>query len=145
LRNQIPQIDAYDLTNLRNAVANQRTRLVNQSAVLDARRDLDSRLVPEFASGGWTGGGGLARLHANEAVINQSQMAQLGAMMLGAAGVPDMPTGSIRGGSLAGGPEIIVNYTLGTESQDQIFISGARSRNTNNAFKDKLKTVVRYG
>jgi hypothetical protein len=89
LRNQIPQIDAYDLKNLQDAVAAQRSRLAQQGADMNRRRDLDSRLMPEFATGGIVPGPFGARTniiaHAGEVVLNQQQIQTIGQKRTGAA------------------------------------------------------------
>ena len=100
-RNQIPQIDAHDLSNLRSAVTAQRERLATQSSDLDARRTLDSRLVPEFATGGVVPGPFGSRvpafLHAGEVVLNARQQAAVGYDALADAGVPGLSAGSGQG------------------------------------------------
>jgi hypothetical protein len=146
LRNQIPQIDAVDLRNLQNAVSEQRARLADQSAAVDRRRDLDSRLVPEFATGGVVPGPFGAKvpayLHAGEVVLNQQQIQQIGADTLADAGVP-----GVKGGNGGGGYVIENNITLiaGTETQDQFFVNGVTSRNTRGALASSMSRVLRYG
>lgn len=143
LRNQIPQIDAVDLRNLQDAVAAQRTRLADQSAALDRRRDLDSRLTPEFATGGVVPGPFGARVnavvHAGEVVLNQQQ---IGSDTLADAGVPGM-----RSGGSGSGYVIENNITLiaGTDTQDQFFVNGVTSRNTRGALANSMSKVLRYG
>jgi hypothetical protein len=145
LKNQIPQIDAHDLANLRAAVEAQKTRLANQSADLDARRNLDSRLVPEFATGGVVPGPFGSRvpavLHAGEVVLNARQQAAVGYEALADAGVP-----GLAGNSGGTGYVIENNITLvaGTETQDQFYTNGVTSRNTRKATADAFKTILRY-
>jgi hypothetical protein len=145
LRNQIPQIDAHDLTNLRSAVEAQRTRLANQAKDLDARRNLDSRLVPEFATGGVVPGPFGSRvpavLHAGEVVLNARQQAAVGYNALADAGVPGLAGDSVGGSQI---PNIVIINEIGTESQDRMFINGMTSRNTRKATAQTLSTILKY-
>jgi hypothetical protein len=142
LRNQIPQIDAHDLRNLQNAVAEQRTRLADQSASLKRRSDLDSRLYAEFSSGGVIGGAYGSRQaligHAGEVILNARQRAAIGDDELAAAGVP-----GVRGGAGGTGnvPPIVVINEMGTQTQDRLFINGMRSHNTKQAHREALANL----
>lgn len=117
LKNQIGDVDRLFLEPLKRAVEEQKTR-----------KNLDSKLIPEFSSGGVIPGQfGEARYvlaHGRELVINPQQ--QTPALMAAAAeaGVPGV-RGS-GGGASAGSP-IYVEVRLGTETQNQLFVNGGKS------------------
>jgi hypothetical protein len=147
LRNQIPQIDRYDLKNLQDAVAAQRTRLAQNADDLMRRRDLDSRLVPEFDTGGVVpglfGAKVPAYVHAGEVVLNNQQRAAIGDDTLADAGVPGVRGGG--SGGLASGQPIEVVLIAGTETQDQFYVNGVSSKNTRGATAQTMNRILRYG
>jgi hypothetical protein len=138
LKNQIPQIDRVDLKRLQDAVAVQKTRLADNSALLKSRQDLDSRLVPEFASGGYIQRTGLAKVHAGEVIMNSRDQA--------ASGVTGISAGSMRGGGSGSSslPPITLINLLGTQQQDELFIRGAISRNTTGALLTGMTRAMKY-
>jgi hypothetical protein len=146
LKNQIPQIDAHDLRNLQNAVAEQRTRLTDNELAMKRRSDLDSRLVAEFSSGGVINGAYGSRQaligHAGEVILNARQRAAVGDDELAAAGVPGIRGGAGGAGNL---PPINIQYIAGTKEQTEVVINGLKSPNASRAFQEKLSTVLRYG
>jgi hypothetical protein len=145
LQHQIPQIDAYDLRNLQNAVASQKTRLADQAESVRQRGLLDSRLVPEFATGGVVPGPiGAARYvmaHAGEVILNARQQAAVGQSALANAGVPGL-AGS--GGNGPGAPVVNVHFSIGRQDQSEIVSSGIVHPNTRNALTNALKSAIRY-
>lgn len=146
LKNQIPQVDATNLKALQEAVATQRTRLADQETTMNNRRDLDSRLVAEFAVGGVVPGPFGARTniiaHAGEVVLNQQQIQEIGQGTLSDAGVPGMRGGN--GGGSGQGP-VEVTFVMGTDTADQVFVSGMQSKNTRGATASTVSRIMRYG
>jgi len=98
-----------------------------------------SRLIPEFATGGTTGGG-LALLHPGEKVLNLQQQASIramaGASVFERAGVPGVQHSRIfeNGGIMpgGGGPVIVidnlnVSMLVGKQDQTRFFVNGGNT------------------
>jgi tape measure domain-containing protein len=115
---------------LREAVSRQDQRK-SEAAALEARRQVnreyDSRLVPEFHSGGIVGLHSneiLAKLEKGEIVINRSQQTPEVLSAARDAGVPGVSGGNTRN---SGSQPIYVELVLGTDTQNQLFVNGAKS------------------
>ena len=101
---------------------------------------IDSRLVPEFATGGTTRGG-LAFLHPGEKVVNLQQQATMRAMagpnIFERAGVPGPSQnrifdigGTMSSGSMSDGPIVIEELTIAMDAEGIVVraMSGPRGR-----------------
>jgi hypothetical protein len=106
---------------------------------LEDRRLLDSRLVPEFATGGLMPWDGWAKLHRGELIVNPSQQTP---ELISAAANAGVPGTQAAGSSQPQNISVVIE--LGTETQDRLFINGARSRNTKKDLKDALNNILRY-
>jgi hypothetical protein len=110
-------------------IANQ-TRLQNNAL-------RDSRIIPEFATGGTTMGG-LALLHPGEKILNIQQQAAVramaGANVFERAGVPGVKQNPIfdTGGTMGRGGlpmvvEVDVQVVMGKNDQTRIFVTGGNT------------------
>lgn len=118
LKNQISDVDRLKLEPLRQAVAEQKRR-----------KDFDSKLIPEFATGGRVPGSPnekrLILAHGGELIANLSQQTPELIAAARGAGVPGVAGSKTTGASPS--QALYVEVLLGTETQDQIFVNGARS------------------
>ena len=99
---------------------------------------VDSRLIPEFATGGTTFGG-LALLHPGEKVLNLQQQAAVRAMagpsVFERAGVPGISRNAVfdRGGTMGRGLDVPLEITLdaqiiiGKDDATKIVVTGGRT------------------
>jgi hypothetical protein len=135
LKNQISDVDRVFLEPLKRAVSEQKRR-----------RDFDSTLIPEFASGGIIPGrideARYVLAHGGEIVVNRKQQTPALLEAASEAGVP-----GVRGNASAPNyqPNIHVEVLIGKDKQDQLFINGVGSSNTHKALKQTLATVFKYG
>jgi hypothetical protein len=147
MKNQTRDLQNIFNSNIAPAVDAQIARAASAAATQQSRGLLDSRLVPEFATGGMVPGQFGARvpayLHAGEVVLNQQQIQQIGANTLADAGVPGVRGGG--SGSSGGDQPIHVTFVMGTDTADQIYTSGVSSRTTSGATASALKRVLQYG
>jgi hypothetical protein len=129
LAHQIPIIDNDDLARLKDAIAAQSTG-----------RDLSSRHVPEFATGGYMTRDGLAKLHAREVILNARQQQAIGQQTLANAGVPGLSCGN---GSQ---PQIVVELTNvnATKEQSETIIGGVRHPDVRKSLGSAINSLVRY-
>jgi hypothetical protein len=106
------------------------------------RRELSSKLIPEFATGGRMPFDGWARLHAGELIINSRQQTPELLVAAARASVPGVDSG---GPTPALQPVFNVTILMGTQEQTQVFVNGLRQPVGNNAFKDEVKKLIKYG
>jgi hypothetical protein len=125
----IDYVDSHSLQALKEAIGMQ-----------GSRRDLASRYVPEFATGGLMPHTGYALLHANEVVLNKQQQAQIGQQALESAGVP-----GLRGGSgSSGAAPVYVNISIGKQDQTEIVSNGIVHPNARKAVGQALSNLTTY-
>lgn len=118
------------------------------------------KLVPEFATGGFKAGTGLALLHDGEAILNRAQQARLAAVagpgVLQQIGVPDAavnataptPSFAVGGTFTANSPLVIdlaVNVGLSPEDARDITVAGARTADGRDVIVRTVRTARRDG
>lgn len=154
LTNQVRDLRNVYEARIPPLIAEQEERRRAAEQTLEARRLLDSRLVPEFATGGRVPGSPYERrlifAHGDELIINRSQ--QTAGLLMEAirAGVPGATTPTTPPAIAPNTPSaqtqnVQVEIHLGTETQDQLFINGMTSENTRTATKKTLNSIFRYG
>jgi hypothetical protein len=126
---------------LREAVARQSQREADIASKTQSRRDLDSRLVPEFATGGVVPYTGMIFAHQGEVILNQQQQSRIGLGNIADAGVP-----GIAGSSGSSNQPIVnVDISIGTQDQTRIFLNGANSPHGKEALRYAVKSTIYNG
>jgi hypothetical protein len=116
LKNQVNDLENIYQTRVPPLIEEQKRRAADQARFAA----IDSRLIPQFAIGGISAGGGLAILHPNEMVLTQTHQARIAARagdnIFESVGVPGVqPSANFdNGGICAGGrPQIVIqNLTI---------------------------------
>lgn len=143
-----------DLRNLFEA------EVVPAIALAKQKGTVNDKLIPEFATGGFKSGTGLALLHHGEAILNTAQQSRLSALagpnVLQAIGVPNAatnapaPTPAFAAGGVfrSEGPMVIelsVNLGLSDDDARQITIAGARTADGRDVIVRTVRAARRDG
>jgi tape measure domain-containing protein len=130
------------LTNQVRDLENQyQDRIVPLIAQQAQRRDLSSRLIPEFATGGRMPFDGLARLHRDELIISPRQQTPELLLAAAAAQVPNVDRSAP---APAAQPVTNVTYVIGTQEQSEIIVNGLRQQAGNKALKNEVNKLIKY-
>jgi hypothetical protein len=149
LRNQTRDIEAVYQAIIVPEIAAQATRRANQASFAA----IDRRLIPQFAGGGISGGGGLAILHPNEMVLTPTHQAMLrfigGSDVFERIGVPGVQPEPVfdRGGIMSNSsfaPVIVVNLDAVVDAEG-IFIKGGSGRNGERVIAGALESMRTRG
>ena len=135
LKNQIADVDRLKLEPLKRAVEDQKRR-----------RDFDSTLIPEFATGGRVPGDPrqkrLILAHGGELIANLQQQTP---ELLAAARSAGVPGAGASSGGASAVQNLHVELFLGTEVQNQLYVNGARSRQGVKVTIQQQQKAQKYG
>ena len=118
------------------------------ATIADEDRKRFEDRIPEFATGGIVPGRfGEPRLvlaHGGEIIANPSQQTPAFLSAAGEAGIPGVRGGSAGSGNANGGNPIHVEFVIGTEAQNQLFVNGAKSNQGYNVTIEQNRKASKF-